>query len=109
MDSTYIVGVTLRIASALVEANPASFPASVERAPQVLDSTNVVDVTFEPAPALSPSVASAAPATSSAPADAAMDVILTLQSERRASLGGYNHLHVDGACPFCRRAVAAYR
>jgi hypothetical protein len=79
----------------------------------VVDSTigtsvspvEVVDVTFEP---VVPTALAARPAIASAD-DGRLDTIMTLESERRGELGGYNHRHTDGDCPICRRAVAAYR
>jgi hypothetical protein len=79
----------------------------------VVDSTvstratpvEVVDVTYEPAMA----TALAAPAATTVADDGRLDMIMTLESERRAELGGYNHRHTDGDCSICRRAVAAYR
>jgi hypothetical protein len=43
------------------------------------------------------------------PADLAASVLVSLDSARRASYGGFDHAHRAGDCPFCRRAVAAYR
>ena len=44
-----------------------------------------------------------------APADLAAAVLVSLDSARRASYGGFDHAHRAGDCAFCRRAVAAYR
>ncbi len=89
----------VRIASAAIErASVAALP------PAANDRTNIVDVVFEPV-----TFVSAPPANAVSSVEAAADVIMTLESERRAAVGDYNHRHVATDCAFCRRAVAAYR
>ena len=110
-----------RIASAATEADPDLITGrriAVDRPPALpapeaakasgnaRENENVVDVAFEPVTVIAPAPASPAPPA----AEAAEQVITTLLSERRAAQGGdYDHPHTAGDCPFCRRAVAAYR
>ncbi|HEX3698873.1 MAG TPA: hypothetical protein VH374_26115 [Polyangia bacterium] len=99
---------SLTIAHARTDVDP---PAPVGRV-GVVDSTvsprpipiEVVDVTFEP---VVPTAS--APQANTVNDDGRLEMIMTLESERRAALAGYNHRHTDGDCPICRRAVAAYR
>jgi len=105
--------VSSRINNAVIAADPAFPPgraASIDRQNSIAApvAPDFVDVAFEPVlvPFRPPAVA-APPATTAD--EARLEVLMTLDSERRAELGEYNHRHTAGDCGYCRRAVAAYR
>jgi hypothetical protein len=98
--------VSLRIASAAVAADQAFHPRRASAGAATVSGVaqgEFVDVAFEPIREKSLSL------WMTSPADAAAEVSVTLATERRAELGGYDHRHLPGACGFCRRAAAAYR
>lgn len=100
-----------RISSAVIEADPAFWPRRAEAPERVVagpDATEFIDVAFEPKVAShqQPPAALASATTSDG---ARMEVLMTLERERRAALGGYSHAHAPAGCGHCRRAAAIYR